>query len=229
MTSDAVLVTGAGGLVGAEVVSALIAQGKRVIALVHNNHEIVRSDRTAVPQSPLLTTVTGDVCQPQLGLSDADAARIGEQTQSIVHLAATTAFDDSPEHYQNLNIGGSANVVELALQWDVPMVHVSTAYVCGLRSGVVTEDELDVGQKFGTLYEQSKCRAEELVRAAISERGLRACIVRPGIVSGRSDTGAVRDYKNLYIVLKLIVEGKLRSLPGRYDATLSLAPVDHVA
>ncbi|BDH56030.1 hypothetical protein MTP03_09690 [Tsukamurella sp. PLM1] len=30
-------------------------------------------------------------------------------------------------------------------------------------------------------------------------------------------------------MVKLMVEGKLRTLPGRYDATLSLAPVDHVA
>ena len=53
--------------------------------------------------------------------------------------------------------------------------------------------------------------------------------VRPGIVTGVSTDGAIRDHKNLYTVVKLMVEGKLRTLPGRYDATLSLAPVDHVA
>lgn len=221
------LVTGAGGLVGAEVVARLLAGGDEVTALVHSCPQIVVSSHQPVADSPQLRVVRGDVCSPRLGI--ADASDVGANVRAIVHLAATTAFDDTEATYQRLNVEAVAHVIDLALEWDVPLVHVSTAYVCGIRSGVVTEDELDVGQSFGNRYEQSKCRAEELVRRASAERGLRACVVRPGIVTGRADSGAIRDFKNLYMVVKLIVEGKLRSLPGRYDATLSLAPVDHVA
>ena len=229
MTGERILVTGAGGLVGAEVVARLVGRGEAVTALVHRTAEIVGNDGRELEPSSRLEARHADVCRPRLGFSESEAAAIGGGVRAIVHLAATTAFDASPEEYRRLNVEAVGHVVDLALEWDVPLVHVSTAYVCGIRSGVVTEDELDVGQSFGNLYEQSKCRAETLVRRAVAERGLRACVVRPGIVTGTTDSGAIRDYKNLYTVVKLIVEGKLRSLPGRYDATLSLAPVDHVA
>jgi nucleoside-diphosphate-sugar epimerase len=228
VTGKRILVTGASGLVGAEVVSRLVAQEIPVTGLVHRTARIVRNDGSVVPESDLLTVQTGDVCRPRFGWDRADAAELGTGIRAIVHLAATTAFDARPDEYRRLNVDAVQHVVDLALAWDVPLVHVSTAYVCGIRSGVVTEEELDVGQSFGTGYEQSKFRAEAVVRDAAA-RGLRAIVVRPGIVTGTTDDGAIRDYKNFYMVVKLIVEGKLRSLPGRYDATLSLAPVDHVA
>ncbi|MFD4369537.1 SDR family oxidoreductase [Rhodococcus sp. NPDC058521] len=210
-----VLVTGASGLVGAEVVSRLTARNVAVTALSH---------RTPLAES--VTRVIGDVRVPDLGIAAADLEALASEVTAIVHCGATTAFDAAPEVYEELNVQGTGNVVELARRWDVPLVHVSTAYVCGERNGVVAENDLDVDQMFGNLYERSKFRAEKLVREA---DGLQWTVIRPGIVSGNSETGAIREYKNLYTVLKLMVEGKLRSLPGRYDATLALAPLDHVA
>ncbi|GAB2530504.1 SDR family oxidoreductase [Nocardia heshunensis] len=221
--SDTVLLTGASGLVGAEVAARLTANGRPVAAVLHSNSEIRRNDGTPYEAD---LRVTGDIRQPGFGI-DSDAGLAG-QVGLIVHCAATTAFDAAPETYDELNVAGARNAIELALAWNVPLVHVSTAYVCGLRHGVIREDELDAGQSFGNGYEQSKLRAEQLVHAA-GERGLRWAIVRPGIVTGALTDGAIREYKNLYTVVKLMVEGKLRTLPGRYDATLALAPVDHVA
>ncbi|WP_433194180.1 SDR family oxidoreductase [Nocardia sp. CA-107356] len=222
---DTVLVTGAAGSVGAEVVARLAAASRPVAAVLHSNSTIVRNDGTLIEAG---TAIAGDVRVPGFGLADGVAADLSERVGTIVHCAATTAFDASAAEYEELNVRGTANAIALARQWDVPLVHVSTAYVCGMRGGTVTEDELEAAQTFGNGYEESKFRAEQLVRAA-GKHGLPWVIVRPGIVTGASDTGAIREYKNLYTVVKLMVEGKLRSLPGRYDATLSLAPVDHVA
>ncbi|MEU7632299.1 SDR family oxidoreductase [Nocardia sp. NPDC049220] len=223
--ADTVLITGATGLVGAEVVARLAAASRPVAAVLHNTAAILRNDGTEIGAG---TSVAGDIRTPGFGLADRDRDDLAERVGIVVHCAATTAFDASTIEYDELNVRGAANAIALALLWDVPLVYVSTAYVCGMRGGTITEDELDLGQSFGNGYERSKFRAEQLVRAA-SERGLRSVVVRPGIVTGVSDTGMIREYKNLYAVLKLIVEGKLRSLPGRYDATLSLAPIDHVA
>ncbi len=219
---DAVLVTGAGGLVGAEVVARLGAAGRAVVGLLHDNGRIIRNDGS---EAAPVETVRGDIRLPRLGLSAAGALDLGARVGMIVHAAATTAFDAAPGEYERLNVRGTAEVIELARHWDVPLVYVSTAYVCGIRSGVVAEDDPDVGQVFGNGYEDSKFRAERLVRCS----GLRWAIVRPGIVTGTAATGVIREYKNLYTVVKLIVEGKLRSLPGRYDATIAPAPVDFVA
>ncbi|MFC8043877.1 SDR family oxidoreductase [Nocardia sp. NPDC057353] len=217
--TGAVLVTGAGGLVGAEVVARLRAAGRPVVALLHTAATVVRNDGTVLEPDE---HITGDICEPEFGGA---AAGLDGRIALIVHCAATTAFDATERQYAELNVRGTENVLALARRSAVPLVHVSTAYVCGMRGGTVREDELEHGQTFGNGYEASKYRAEQLVRAS----GLDWAVVRPGIVTGASDTGAIRDHKNLYTVLKLMVEGKLRSLPGRYDATLSLAPVDHVA
>ncbi|MFI6212981.1 SDR family oxidoreductase [Nocardia brasiliensis] len=222
---DTVLLTGASGLVGAEVLARLSAASRPVAAVLHSNSRIIRNDGTVLGAG---RAVAGDIRAPGFGLSEPDRADLADRVGIIVHSAATTAFDASATDYDELNVQGTANAIELARAWDVPFVHVSTAYVCGERSGTVGEHDLDAGQSFGNGYEQSKFRAEQLVRAA-GEQGLRWAIVRPGIVTGASGTGVIREYKNLYTVVKLMVEGKLRSLPGRYDATLALAPVDHVA
>ncbi|WP_431949466.1 SDR family oxidoreductase [Nocardia lijiangensis] len=222
---ETVLVTGATGLVGAEVVARLSAASRPVAAVLHSNAEIVRNDGTVLEAG---TAVAGDIRRPGFGLSARDTVDLAERVGLIVHCAATTAFDAPAAAYDELNVRGAAHAIDLAQEWDVPLVHVSTAYVCGRRGGMVGEDELDVGQSFGNGYERSKFRAEQLVHAA-GERGLQWAIVRPGIVTGAAATGEIREYKNLYTVVKLMVEGKLRTLPGRYDATLALAPVDHVA
>lgn len=222
---DLVLVTGASGLVGAEVVARLTAAGRPVAAVLHSNSALIRNDGTPT-QAEL--RVSGDIRSPGFGILPRDRAELAERVSMIVHSAATTAFDATESAYEELNVRGTENAVALALEWDVPLVHVSTAYVCGMRGGTIPEEELPAGHDFGNGYEESKFRAERLVRSA-GERGLRWSIVRPGIVTGHSATGVIREYKNLYTVVKLMVEGKLRTLPGRYDATLSLAPVDHVA
>lgn len=225
-----VLLTGASGLVGAEVVARLVDAGRAVVGVTHSNPTIVANDGEPIPSVPYsagtdapVTHVAGDVRAPGFGIDDPDA--LGGTVDMIVHCAATTAFDAPDEDYAELNVGATAHAVELAKTWDVPLVYVSTAYVCGRRDGAIGENEHDEGQSFSNGYENSKFRAEALVRNA---DGLRWSIVRPGIVTGAAD-GVVRDYKNLYTVVKLIVEGKLRTLPGRYDATLSLVPVDFVA
>ncbi|MEV0250960.1 SDR family oxidoreductase [Nocardia sp. NPDC050712] len=221
---DTVLVTGASGLVGAEVVARLAAAGRPIAALLHKDSSIVRNDGTVLEPG---TSVSGDIRLPSFGMSDRDLEDLAERVGIIVHSAATTAFNAAAADYEELNVRGTAHALELARQWDVPLVHVSTAYVCGARGGTIGEDELDAGQSFANGYEQSKFRAEQLVRAAAPE--VKWAVVRPGIVTGASGTGVIRDYKNLYSVVKHIVEGKLRRLPGRYDATLALAPIDHVA
>jgi thioester reductase-like protein len=228
----AILVTGAAGLVGAEVVDRL-SKHRPVIATTHRNPRIVRndgSDVAAVAYTPgsdaRVRQLAVDVRLSDFGLQADLLESLSGEVGGIVHCAATVALDAAEQDYQDMNVTATANTVELAQRWDVPLVHVSTAYVCGRRDGRILEDELDAGQEFSNGYEHSKLRAEKLVRSA---PGLRWSVVRPAIVAGSADSGAVRDYKNLYTLVKLIVEGKLRRLPGRYDATLSLVPVDYTA
>lgn len=217
-----VLVTGAAGHVGAEVVHRLTKRGHDVVALVHDRLQIIANNDRPVGKVPVLR---GDVRSASLGLDRERVSGLADRVGLIVHCAAVTDFG-LPEHrYTELNVDGTANVLDVARSWDAGFVYVSTAYVCGEVDATFREDQLDIGQRFGNDYEHSKFRSEHLVRGA----GLRWAIVRPGIVSGEYRTGHSRVHKHIYQVLKLIVEGKLRTLPGNYSATLALSPIGHVA
>ncbi|OKI06237.1 hypothetical protein A6A06_37700 [Streptomyces sp. CB02923] len=223
-----VLVTGAAGLVGAEVTARLVAAGHEVTAVVHRNSALVRNDGTPLDMSSV-TCLPGDVTKARLGLSEAGYGELAAgRIDRIVHCAAITDFGRPEEVYQSVNVDGTAHIVELARDAGADLVHVGTAYVCGERDGLVRETELDQGQRFANGYEASKLRAETLVHKARAD-GVRAAVVRPSIVVGDEHTGVVRDYKNIYIVLKLTTEGKVRSIPGLYEARLDLVPVGYVA
>jgi nucleoside-diphosphate-sugar epimerase len=233
-----VLVTGAAGLVGAEVTVRLAAAGHSVIGLVHDNPSIRRNNGrrvrcaghapgTGVPPGAV-RLLTGDVTVPGLGLGDQVRADLGGRLDRIVHCAAVTDFGRPAGLYRSVNIDGTAHVVEFAQAGKIPLIHVSTAYVCGERDGVATEDQLDVGQRCGNEYEASKLLAEQIVRKASAD-GLPVTVVRPSIVTGAERTGMIRDLKNIYLVLKLVTEGIARTLPGRYDACIDLVPIDYVA
>ena len=102
------------------------------------------------------------------------------------------------------------------------MLHVSTAYVCGTRDGVISESS--VGSDFVNGYEASKAAGEALVRAS----GLPFAIARPSVVVGASADGAISRFENIYMIFKLIAEGRVRTLPGAPGASLDLVPIDHV-
>src|SRR5208337_907611 len=117
--------------------------------------------------------------------------------------------------------------LDLVSDLDVPVVYVSTAYVAGRRHGLVLEGELDRGQSFSNAYERSKFEAECLFQLGVGT-GLRGTIVRPSIVVGRRRDGVTRDFKNIYVMLRLVTSGRMTRVPGRPDATLDLVPVDDV-
>lgn len=231
------LVTGATGLVGAEVAATLAGAGHTVLALTHTRSEIVRNNGRAVRTVPFgqagpgrVARLAADVTEPSLGLPADGYERLAAGIDRVVHTAATTDFGRSWEFYESLNVAGTRAVLRLA--WEhapapVPLIHVSTAYVCGERTGRVTEDELDAGQRFGTRYEHSKFLAELEVRRGATA-GLPLAVVRPSMIVGTQRSGVIRDFKNMYVVLKLFTQGRVRSVPGFYDALLDLVPVDYV-
>ena len=217
-----IFLTGAAGLIGGEVAARLIAAGHSITALVHNNRDIRANDGSIINPQEI---VFGDVSQPLFGWDDAEWERLTSTHDLLVHCAATVRFDLDDEAYRAVNTGGAANAVGFAQAGNMPILHVSTAYVCGARNGVILEDDALPTDGFANGYEASKAAAEKLVRAS----GVPFAIARPSIVVGESETGRIRQFDTTYAAFKLIAEGRVRHMPASSDATLDFVPLDHVA
>jgi long-chain acyl-CoA synthetase len=87
----------------------------------------------------------GDVTEASFGLSEATLASLSGSVDAILNCAGLVSFNPSLEMGLKVNTHGVHNAVGLALRLDVPLVHVSTAFVAGNRSGLVFEDEEIVG------------------------------------------------------------------------------------
>ncbi len=234
------LVTGARGLLGAEVIARLLAKGYSVVAFLRSDGPVARNDGTLLPATQYqgrypapgsLAWVRGDVTEELLGLSRETYEALRASTGVIIHCAALTSFGRKPEVYEAINFRGTERVLALAQrspQAPIPLLYVSTAYVCGERPGEFREEDLELGQRLGNPYEQSKYRAERSVRAAM-HAGLPATVLRPAIIVGDSQTGVARKFDTLYTVVRLTAAGLVRTIPGDYGATLDIVPIDWVA
>jgi nucleoside-diphosphate-sugar epimerase len=150
----------------------------------------------------------------------------------VIHGAANVALDHSLEDAENINVGGTRRMLDLARAIAETAAlerfgYIGTAFVAGEREGVILEEELDVGQRFHNTYEQSKCQAEALVRSYRDR--LPISIFRPSVIAGHSVTGFTTSFKTLYWPLKVFTSGLVVCIPGDPDSFYDLVPVDFVA
>jgi thioester reductase-like protein len=224
----AVLLTGATGFVGTELLERLLERGDRPVhALVRAADDHAAAER--LPAHARLNVLAGDIEQPGLGLSAATRARLAEEVTTVVHCAASVSFDLSLEESRRVNVEGTRNVVELAERCPglERLTYVSTAYVAGEPRGLFREDQLDVGQRFRNPYERSKFEAERMIRGRAN--GLPLQVLRPSIIVGDSRTGRTSSFNVLYGPLKAFAGGRIPAIPARRSAPVDIVPVDYVA
>src|SRR5687767_1429404 len=108
----AVLLTGATGFVGKEILDRFPDRGRRVFALVRANDDAAAAARLA-PHARL-TPVAGDIERPGLGLAARTAAKLADEVTTVVHCAASVSFDLPLADSRRVNVDGTRHVLELA-------------------------------------------------------------------------------------------------------------------
>ncbi len=95
----------------------------------------------------VVNVVDGDITRPQLGLSDADYLELTQTdpVDVILHCAGNVDFKPPLDQALAVNSQGAAHKVEFAKAAGAPLVHMSTCFVAGCRSGFIDEDAEVVG------------------------------------------------------------------------------------
>jgi long-chain acyl-CoA synthetase len=90
--------------------------------------------------------VNGDVGNEHLGMDEAEAREIMQDCDVIINSAGNVTFNPPLESALRTNVVGTNNVLKLARMMKRPaLVHVSTCFVAGKRSGSIWENEPVVG------------------------------------------------------------------------------------
>ena len=173
--------------------------------------------------------VIGDPSAMDLGLSTEEYRALAAEVTTILHLAGSYRLGVGPEDAHRLNVAATREVVDLA--GEAPrlrrLVYGSTVRVAGRRTGVVLEDDLEVGARFHNPHEATRAAAESLVKAAM--RRLPATVVRPGVLIGDSRTGEIDHFDGPYWFLVPFATSTWPvhlPLPSRGSAPFHVTPVD---
>jgi fatty acyl-CoA reductase len=169
-----IAVTGSTGFVGTALVERLlrsvpecelillVRDGRRTKAAVRVEKELLRNDafdrlreQHGAPDATetfaemtarRITTITGDVSNDGLGLSD-DDRRTFSTADVIIHSAATVSFDSPLDRAVEINLLGPVRIAQLCHVLGITphLVAVSTCYVAGNRRGSAPEELVSAG------------------------------------------------------------------------------------
>ena len=170
------VVTGAAGHVGANLVRALLAQGRPTRALVHVDRKSVEGLDVEV--------IEGNICDLEFLVDAFEGADV------VYHLAAhISILKDEWPLLESVNVIGTKNVVKACLRCGVRrLVHFSTIHTMtqALTEIPVGESHPLVEFQHYPPYDRSKAAAEKEVRKGI-EKGLDAIIISPTAIIGPHD------------------------------------------
>lgn len=169
-----VVVTGATGHLGNNLVPLLLSRGEQVRCLVHTNAGALEDFDVEV--------VRGDVCDREsLDAAFADA-------DIVYHLAAKISIVGDPDgSVEAVNVDGAHNVARACLDAGVRrLVHCSSCHAFDINTPEPVDETAGRATASHPAYDFSKFRGEERVRQVIAE-GLDATIVNPSGVIGPND------------------------------------------
>jgi dihydroflavonol-4-reductase len=174
-----ILVTGADGLLGSNLVRVLLDRGHEVRALVQKGRQTITLDGLEIDR------VEGDILVPE------SLKKAAEGVEGIFHVAAHTGIWPSRQEIINrVNIEGTQNMLDLAQRIGVKkMVYVGTAntFSFGSKEHPGVEDTPYKGDRYGLDYMDSKYKAHQLVINAF-KNGLDVTIVNPTFMLGAYDS-----------------------------------------
>jgi dihydroflavonol-4-reductase len=210
--NDMILVTGATGFLGAELITQLTAQNLKVRALKRTTSSIP----DLLKENKLVEWFVADINEPE-SLEDAF-----ENVTQVYHCAAFISFDPKDKaKLLRINIEGTSNIVNLCADHQARLVHVSSIAALGnaKKGEQITEKDFWEYDSKVHAYAISKYEGEMEVWRGIAE-GLDAVIVNPAVIIGRN-----AGFEGSGAIFKLVKEG----LKFYTDGATGIVDVEDVA
>ena len=237
-------ITGATSLLGSEYLYSLLSESPnaRCALLIHAKkhrsaeiklndllHHLFGDGNEFQTMRKRIDVYAGDIRAKRFGLNDTEWTKLCRSVNYIFHAAANTNLSDSEENLNAVNVTGTVSVVHLAKQCPnlVRMLHVSTAYVSGTKTGLITPDELDMEYPASDDYQRSKRVAEKLVRK--HSVSLPVVILRPSTLVGHSKLGRTHSYKAFYFPTRMLLAGQRVIYPASKQGKIEVVPADWAA
>ena len=208
------LVTGANGFLGSAVARALLAEGRRVRALVRRG-----SDRRN------LAGLDVEIAEGDLN-DRASLAAAARGCAAVFHVAADyRLWVADPAPMYEVNVGGSVNVLEAAAAARVEgFVYTSSVAVLGINPDRTPADEttpVTLEDMIGA-YKRSKFLAEQAVVRRAAELGYPVVTVNPSTPIGPGDVRPTPTGR-------VILDAAAGRMPAYVDTGLNVVHVDDVA
>ena len=198
-----ILLTGASGVIGQDLAPRL------------PQNRLILARHRARPESDA-RQVAMDIRAPDFGLSAQAYAALAMEVETIIHCAAITDMSGQVPELGATNIAGVQHMVDFAKAAGAKLQFVSTAY-CSETYGSATPVASD--------YVASKRAAEAVVRNS----GLDWTIIRPSIIAGHSQTGAIASFQGFHLFIATVLKGRLPIIPVAPQTACDFVAVDWVA
>jgi len=213
-----VLVTGANGLIGYEVVKRLVDAGREVVAV----------DRTLSDVAMLTDHAFALEIGDQHRLHEL-AARFG--IDAIIHCGGVSGpmlGRDNPAALFNINVGGTIDVAEVARQ-RTALGHPCRLLFCSSLTVYGNQPQDDIRESNPLLtrqcYASSKVAGEAIVLSYVEEHDLDAIVLRiAGVYGPRRRTACV-----LRLMIENALEGKPTHLPYGHGFPRQWVHADDIA
>jgi thioester reductase-like protein len=234
---DEILLTGFPSMLLARRLLALLLERQpdaRVLCLVPPKAVTsaqAELDKLPQEQRARAEIVRGDSSDMDFGLSGQDFVELARRVGVVHHCNFATHAGVPRRIAERVNIGGTGEVLELCelSGRGCRLVLWSTAAVSGTLHGRVAEGELRLPPAFPSVAEETRFRAERMVREAMDH--VPATILRPTTIVGDSRTGEIDRMEGPYLLILLLLSSPVDlrvPLPGRGDVRLNLVPIDYV-
>lgn len=165
-----------------------------------------------------VTVLEGDLSFERLGLDEATFDAVAAETDVIINSAAVVTFDERLDRALNLNTLGVARVLALAKRGKALrepsgkpapiLAHISTCYVCGIRTGIIPEEPPDP-----TGIEDEVAKLAQLCQSVEGQSGddetpppIRERMVREAMVDEGMRRAKERGFSDTYTYTKWLGE-----------------------